>query len=89
MLLGNFKKKKKLCCKQCMNFANKETSCSTTTKKKKTCTTRQKQHKLKKRITKANEIDSMLVSPNKNKRNTKVMTFAMSNKRKKEKDVIN
>jgi hypothetical protein len=40
-------------------------------KKKKTCTTRQKQHKLKKRITKANEIDSMLVSPNKNKETQK------------------
>jgi hypothetical protein len=39
--------------------------------KKKTCTTRKKQHKLKKHITKANEIDSMLVSPNKNKETQK------------------
>jgi hypothetical protein len=70
MLLGS-KKKNKLCCKQCTNFANKETSCCTT-QKKKTCTTRQKQHKFKKKhITKANEIDSMLVSRNKNKETQK------------------
>lgn len=34
MLLGS-KKKNKLCRKQCTNFANKETSCSTTKKKRK------------------------------------------------------
>ncbi len=85
MLLGS-KKKNKLCCKQCTNFANKETSCCTT-QKKKTCTTRQKQHKFKKKhITKANEIDSMLVSRNKNKETQKWWHLQHQiNKKKKKK----